>query len=75
MEDVPERDLLPNNMMKVPEVYSLYCRSSYREGERGGDGEGEGEEGRGKVVRGEPGGGGGGGSIYSLYCHNVSLSL
>ena len=58
MEDMPERDRLPNNMMKVPEVYSLYCQSSYREGERregeeGGRGRGEkgmkregGEEGR-----------------------------
>ena len=53
-----ESDRLPNNMMKVPEVYSLYyCQSSYREGERGGRGKGErrkGEEGgRG---RGEEGG-------------------
>ena len=50
VEDVPESDLLPKNMMKVPEVYSVYCQSSYRKRERGGDGEGgkrggEGEEG------------------------------
>ena len=35
MEDMLESDRLPNNMLKVPEVYSLYCQSSYREGERG----------------------------------------
>ena len=51
MKDMPEsseRDLLPKNMMKVPEVYSLYCRSSYKEGE---------EEGRGKGEKGERRGG------------------
>ena len=49
MKDMPERDLLPKNMMKVPEVYSLYCRSSYKEGK--GEGRGRGEEGRGKRER------------------------
>ena len=70
-----ESDRLPN-VMKVPEVYSLYCQSSYREGERGGDGEGEeegrergekgrrgrGEERRGGRGKGERRGGGGGGT-------------
>ena len=46
-----ERDLLPKNMMKVPEVYSPYCPSSYKEGE---------EEGRGRGEKGERRGGGGG---------------
>ena len=63
VEDMFESDRLPNNVMKVPEVYSLYCQSSYREGKRG-----EGRErrrwrrgGRGKGERreGEEGGGGG----------------
>ena len=51
MKDMPERDLLPKNMMKVPEVYSLYCRSSYKEGEEEGRGRGEkGEEGKGVYI-------------------------
>ena len=90
MEDMLESDRLPNNVMKVPEVYSLYCQSSYREGERGGDGEGE-KEGRGRGEKGRRGGGGeerrgergkgrGGEEeeeeeVHMLYCHNVSLSL
>ena len=53
MEDMVESDRLPNNVMKVPEVYSLYCQLSYREGERGGRGKGERREG------GRGGGGGG----------------
>ena len=72
-------------MIKVPEVYkqshSLYCQSSYGEGERGGDGEGEEREGReeGRERGGEEGRGGGRGgdgeSTHSPYCHNISLSL
>ena len=77
MEDMPERDLLPKNMMKVLEVFHCIIRE--------GDGEGE-EEGRereeikgrrrgeGAKRRGE-GVGEGEESTYSLYCHNVSLSL
>ena len=34
-----ESDRLPNNVMKVPEVYSLYCQSSYIY--RRGEGRGE----------------------------------
>ena len=63
MEDMPEGDLLPKNVMKVPEVYLLYCRSSYREGEeeemeKGRKREG-GEERRGGRGKGERRGGGG----------------
>ena len=47
MKDMPERDLVPKNMMKVPEVYSLYCRSSYKHTKKGRKREG-GEEGRGR---------------------------
>ena len=70
MEDMPERDLLPKNMMKVLEVFHCIIRK--------GDGEGE-EEGREREEikgrrRGE-GVGEGEESTYSLYCHNVSLSL
>ena len=45
-----ESDRFPNNVMKVPEVYSLYCQSSYREGERG-EGRRWRREGRGKGER------------------------
>ena len=65
MEDMPERHRLPNKeMIKVPAVYSLYCQSSYREGERGeerrwrrgGRGKGERREGEeGGRGRGEKG--------------------
>ena len=48
-----ESDRLPNNVMKVPEVYSLYCQSSYREGEM--------EKGRKREGGEERRGGGGGG--------------
>ena len=75
-----ESDRLPN-VMKVPEVYSLYCQSSYREGEgeRGGDGEGGGkreggEERRGGRGKGERrGGGGGGGGTYAVLSQCLSV--
>ena len=80
-------------MIKVPEVYkqshSLYCQSSYGEGERGGDGEGEEREGReegrergGKGERregreeGTGGGEGGGEEMEGVHIHRiVTISL
>ena len=80
-----ESDRLPN-VMKVPEVYSLYCQSSYREGERGGDKEGK-EEVRGRGEKGRRGGGGeerrggrgkgerrgGGGGTYAVLSQCLSV--
>ena len=71
MEDMPESDLLPKNVMKVPEVFHyIVDHHKGRRWRRGGGG----EEGKGKVVRGE-GVGKEDESTYSVYCHNVSLSL
>ena len=54
MEDMSESDLLPKNMIKVPEVYKQsYCQSSYGEGERGEDGRGKRRETKGERRGGE----------------------
>ena len=72
MEDMPESDLLPKNVMKVPEVFLTVLSIIIREG----DGEGE-EEGRGRGDKGEEEGGRGREEeeVHMLYCHNVSLSM
>ena len=61
MEDMSESDLLPKNMIKVPEVYkqsySLYCQSSYGERERGGEGKGRRGKGERREAKGERRGG------------------
>ena len=73
MEDMSESDLLPKNMIKVPEVYkqsySLYCQSSYGERERGGEGKGR----RGKGERREAKEGRGARRVH-IYCI-VTMSL
>ena len=77
-----ESDRLPNNVMKVPEVYSLYCQSSYREGERGEGRKREGGEerrggggrGRGRE-RGEKGRKREGGEEGRYICCIVTMSL
>ena len=67
MEDMSESDLLPKNMIKVPEVYIFTILSIiiWRMG-KGRRGKGGGGKQRGR---------GGEESTYLPYCHNVSLSL
>ena len=72
MEDMPERDLLPKNVMKVPEVFHyIVDHHKGRRWRRGGGGEGE--EGKGKEVRREEEGRRGREYIFSALSQCLSV--